>query len=322
MTKVVKKFNFVKFISFILVLIIILSGIIVGTTLLVKKSNYKKTYDYKLISLGYSEEETKTIKEKLTEKEIDKILTLDPSSSIVSLISQKYFIFSNLDKYIDYMDKNKEEDFYKIVAIINTEADIDWIDEEKKTNIEDGDLLLVNRLYGLESDYVPEEIVSIPVKYAFSGKKIRKSILDKITDLMDTARENGYSFIVADGYRSYKDQKEIYDNYVDLNGRNEADKIVARPGHSEYQTGLSFDLEPYNKVYDTPKMSEEYIWLQNNAYKYGFIFRFDSEKEYLTGFKASTWRLRYVGEEAAKIIHDENLCFEEYYYYYVRGDKK
>ena len=318
---VVRKFNYVRFITFIVIVLAIIIGIVFGIKSIVQQANYKKTYEYKLLSMEYTEEEAKFLEEKLNDKQLEQILKYDKNSNIVELMKQKYFIFGYLDKYLYYMKNNKKEtDYYKIVAIINTDANVEWLDEERETNVDDGDLMLVNRLYGLSSDYEPEDLVNIPVKYAFDGKKIKKSILDQITGLMDEASENGYKLIVTDGYRSYSDQENIYDSYADLNGRGEADKIVARPGHSEYQTGLSFDLEPYAKTYDEPLLSEEYIWLKNNAYKYGFIFRFESDKEYLTGFRPSTWRLRYVGEKAAKIIHDENICFEEYYGFYIRGD--
>ena len=65
--------------------------------------------------------------------------------------------------------------------------------------------------------------------------------------------------------------------------------------------------------------SEAYQWLINNAKNYGFILRHTKEKEDLTLYSASSWKFRYVGEEAAQKMSAEDLCFEEYYAYYVRG---
>ena len=97
--------------------------------------------------------------------------------------------------------------------------------------------------------------------------------------------------------------------------------MVAKPGHSEYQTGITFDLQPYNKVFEDPYSSEEYDWLSKTAYKYGFILRLQKDKEKLTGFSSSAWKLRYVGVDAATIMYKENLSFEEYYAFYVIGEK-
>ena len=56
----------------------------------------------------------------------------------------------------------------------------------------------------------------------------------------------------------------------------------------------------------------------NNAYKYGFILRYPENTRDTTGYDFEPWHYRYVGIEAAKKIHDENLLFEEYYSYYIQ----
>ena len=317
----VKKFNYVKFIIFIVVLVTLLVGIIIGIIKIKKHVDYKNSYEYKLVSIGYSIDEFKILKGKLDDKRLEELLTREYNNLIPEFVSEKYFIYTNLDKYIEYKKDNKNYENSKIVAIINTEANIDWFDNEKETDTSKGELMLVNRLYGLNKDYEVEDIVNIPSRYAYSGKKISNSILPHIQDLIEDGRENGYTFVVSSGYRSYKEQESIYNSYANNYGRNEADKKVARPGHSEYETGLSFDLEPYNKVLKEPKLSEEYIWLRENAHKYGFIFRFEADKEYLTGFEEYTWRLRYVGVDAATLIYNEKICYEEYYAYFVGGEQ-
>ena len=314
----VRKFNYFRFITFIVILI----AIIVGIVLLIKHLNYKKTIEYSLLEKGYSEEEVTLLKSKLSEKELTKINEMGYNKVYINFLNEKYFLFKNFDSYLEYKRSHLDYDYSKIVAIINTKANIDWLDEENITDTSKKELMLVNRLYGLSKDYEVEDVVNVPVKYAYSGKKLSNILMEDLTALCDDASTNGYTLVVSDGYRSYKDQEKLYNSYASSNGINEADKIVARPGHSEYETGLSFDLVPYNKSYDSPKSSEEYIWLRDNSYKYGFIFRFDADKEYLTGFKEYTWRLRYVGREAASVIYNEKICFEEYYAYYVEGNNE
>lgn len=312
---VVRKFNYFRFISFIVILV----GIIVGIVVLIKKSNYKKTYEYKLLEAGYSQVQISTIEEELTNSQIDKLLTMDYDDNIIGLLTEKYFIFDNLDKYLEYKKEKSNYENSKIISIINTKANIDWFDYELETDASKNELMLVNRIYGLSSSYEPENIVDIPTQYAYTGKQISNNILDKIITLINSAKNEGYTFVVSEGYRSYKAQEDIYNFYANNYGKSDADEIAARPGHSEYQTGLSFDLVPYNEVIENPYEDKRYLWLKDNAHKYGFIFRLEKEKEELTGFNASAWRLRYVGESAASIIYNENICFEEYYAYFVEN---
>ena len=309
---VVRKFNYFRLISFIVVLCLIVFGIVK----LVSFINYRGTSEYKLLKVGYSQKEVGVLTKKLTKDEINKLLTMKKNSDIVNLTKEKYFIFKNLDKYLEYKKENEGKKNNEIVAIINTEANVDWMDNEKKTDTSKGSLMLVNRIYGLPSDYEPDDIVDVPSLYAYTGKKISNSILNDIISLIEAGKEEGYTFVVSDGYRSYKEQENIYNNYKNSYGESEADIYVAKPGHSDYQTGMSFDLMPYNKVIDNPSESEEYKWLKENAHKYGFIFRLPKDKEKLTRFKSSTWRLRYVGTEASTVIHNENLCLEEYLAYW------
>lgn len=313
----VRKFNYYRFFIFIGVTLGILFCIIFYSIKFIKNYNYKKTYDYKLLSAGYSEEEVKVIKDKFSNDKIDILLKEKYDKNVVSFIKEKYFIYNNLSKYMEYKKKNKNDTYTHVVSIINTEADVEWLDNEKETDTSKGNLMLVNRLYGLSKDYEPEDIIDVPVSISYSGVKISKSILENIEELIEAGKEAGYTFVLSDGYRSYEAQKKMFESYKNSYGYEEADKNVARPGHSEYQTGISFQIVPYNKVFDKPRESTEYLWLKDNAYKYGFIFRYPEDKKDITLFDSYTWRLRYVGTDAASIIKNEKICFEEYYAYFV-----
>lgn len=310
---VVRKFNYYRFFAFIVILVCI----IVFSIKMISDYNYKKTDEYKLLNVGYNEDEIKVIKDKLTNDKIESLLKVKYNKNIILFIKEKYFIYKNLSKYLEYKDNNKDDTFTHIVAIVNTEANVEWLDNEKETDTSKNELMLVNRLYGLSKDYEPDDIVDVPVSISYSGVKISKSILSSIKELISAAKDEGYIFVLSDGYRSYVDQEKMFNNYKNNYGYEEADKNVARPGHSEYQTGISFQIVPYNKVFDKPRESEEYKWLKDNAYKYGFIFRYPEDKKDITLFDSYTWRLRFVGTTAASIIESEKISFEEYYAYFV-----
>lgn len=310
---VVRKFNYFRFFIFIVVLL----SLIIGTIYFVKQNNYKKSNEYKLLQVGYTQEEVTTIITKYDNEMINKLLNIKYNEHILGLMEEKYFKFSKLDQYLEYKEKNKKKPYNEIVQTVNVEMHIDWLDNQKETDTSKNELMIVNRIYGLKEDYVPEDIIDVPVKYAYAGKKLKNSVFQEVVKLIEEGKKYNYNFVVSDGYRSYEEQKSIYDSYVDRIGISETDEFVARPGHSEHQSGLILELKPYNKVISDVGTNEEYLWLRENAHKFGFIFRYSEEHKKLTGFNAFTWKLRYVGVEAATIIYNEGLSFEEYYAYYV-----
>ena len=112
------------------------------------------------------------------------------------------------------------------------------------------------------------------------------------------------------GFRSYETQTQLYQNYVDKDGKAEADRYSARPGYSEHQTGLAFDLIGTNGDLVTEEKAAQ--WLLDHAADYGFVVRYLKGKEKETGYMAEEWHLRYVGKEA-KDIAASGLSLEEYY---------
>lgn len=173
--------------------------------------------------------------------------------------------------------------------------------------------MLVNKFYKLDSSYTPEDLIEVSSTYGFSGNFVSESIYDELTDMLSDARSDGYTILVSQGYRSYTDQEDAYNDIEDAYGTSEADDVAARPGHSEYQTGLSVELD----VYGGTDTEEAKTWLNVNAYKYGFILRYPSGKENITGFDSNAWRYRFVGTDIARKIHEENITFDEYYMYYI-----
>ena len=136
--------------------------------------------------------------------------------------------------------------------------------------------------------------------------------MNAFKELYDAAESEGYNLVINSAYRSYEDQEEISNTYLKSYGQSYVDKYVAKPGYSEHQTGLAFDIGSRNSK--TFVNSKEYGWLKDNAHKYGFILRFDKRYEDLTGFKNEPWHYRYVGKEIAQYIYEHNnMSLEEYY---------
>ena len=158
------------------------------------------------------------------------------------------------------------------------------------------DIIIVNKKHGLSKDYNPGE--NPTAKAAFVRLR---------DDMINQGLNVGRSY---SGFRSYDYQKTLYDNYVSRDGQAAADRYSARPGYSEHQTGLVFDLtDKSGNLLEDSRASQ---WLKDNAHNYGFIVRFQTGKEASTGYMPEAWHIRYVGKEA-KDIHDSGLSLEEYF---------
>lgn len=282
---------------------------------------YKQTNEYKLLEKGYSLEDTKTIFAKLSETEQQKLINNDKDDKIISLLEQKYFLEKNLEDYQEYIRKNNEDDYAKVISIVNVHANHKWYQLDLNTQEDLGMLMNVNKFYTLSETYIPENLRNIELSYAYGEEGENKLIdyaYDKFLELWQAANEQGFYLMVTSSYRDYESQKEIYDYRVSTQGERKADETAARPGHSEHQTGLVIDMTSKTEpLADSFSNSEAYKWLKENAYKYGFIERYPEGKTYLTGYSPESWHWRYVGEEAAKLIHDKDITFDEYYAFYI-----
>ncbi len=158
------------------------------------------------------------------------------------------------------------------------------------------EIVVANKHYPLSKDYNPGE------------NPTAKAELVKLIAAMQAA---GYP--ISDrysGFRSYETQTKLYQDYVNQDGKEEADRYSARPGYSEHQTGLAFDLIGTNGELVTEEKAAQ--WLLDHAADYGFVVRYLKGKEKETGYMAEEWHLRYVGKEA-KEIAASGLSLEEYY---------
>ena len=157
-------------------------------------------------------------------------------------------------------------------------------------------ILIANKTYSLSSNYAP------------SG--LTKETTTAFEKMKSDAAKEGISFNIISGYRSYSHQDTLYNNYVKRDGKAEADRYSARPGHSEHQTGLAFDVNSLEQSFGNTKVGK---WLSDNCYKYGFILRYPKGKESITGYMYEPWHFRYLGDEASNLYNNGSwITLEEY----------
>ena len=110
--------------------------------------------------------------------------------------------------------------------------------------------------------------------------------------------EVGYGkdrLLIQDAYSSFAEltSKEKLTSYPDLASGYSVRLGITNPG--DYKLGEG-----------------KYIWLEDNAYRYGFILRYPVGKEASTKIAASSMCYRYVGLAHSVYIKNNDISFDEY----------
>ncbi|WP_242866343.1 M15 family metallopeptidase [Clostridium ljungdahlii] len=181
-------------------------------------------------------------------------------------------------------------------------------------------LILVNKNHPLSSSYIPENLTIPNVEFSPSAsheeKMMQGEAAEQLENLFKYAHKKDMNLYGVSAYRSYKSQKQVYDERVRRVGKKQADEYVAYSGTSEHQTGLAIDVTnedgAQGRLMVDFGQTKEGKWLRRNAHNFGFILRYPKEKESITGYSYESWHIRYVGVKAAKEIYYKNIVLEEY----------
>ncbi|MBQ8472551.1 MAG: D-alanyl-D-alanine carboxypeptidase family protein [Bacilli bacterium] len=207
----------------------------------------------------------------------------------------------NLKYYVK--DSSNNETYSNFSLIVDNNDEKYYITSKGyKLLIKDGvssidNIIIANKSYTLSSNY---------------GNGLTSDTINNFNKMKNDASKEGLNLYIKSGYRSYYDQVIVYNNWVKRDGIELADTYSARAGHSEHQTGLAIDLNLINNSF---KNTNEFNWLNQNAYKYGFILRYPENKQDITGYIYEPWHYRYVGVELAEKLYNNGnwITMEEYF---------
>lgn len=264
----------------------------------------------KLLKKGYSNNDISIILSHGNDSEITEFAKRERIKYLEEFYEFPFAKLSYYDRYIAYSDSTGEDEKTTVIHV-NLNMDKKEYDDafvQKKFS----STMLVNKFHALDDSFEPTSLVAVPEEHS-DGEKYyaNKEAVNALIQMFESAKVDGLEMVVSSAYRSYDDQVELMEFYRKWYGDNYVNSYVARPGFSEHQTGLAFDVASTStKVFVD---SKEYEWMSENAYKYGFILRFYKKAETITGYKSEPWHYRYVGKEIAKYIYDHNITFEEYY---------
>lgn len=182
---------------------------------------------------------------------------------------------------------------------------------------DDWTLLLVNPSHPIPEGYLPE------LETITDDFRVDKRIADSVKLLFIKAKEEGINLKICSAYRTVEYQENLFSNKKNeylAAGTSEdeavaaAATIVAVPGSSEHHTGLALDIvtPEYQSLDEGFADTPAFKWLDQNAYKYGFIMRYPKDKQDITGIIYEPWHYRYVGVENAANMKKSGECLEEY----------
>ena len=284
-----------------LLLFIILIALIIVLLLVFKKDNKKDS------KKDNKPEQTENNKPEKPEKPVTKKNKFEDG---------KYYLEKNLERYEAYLNQNPDLDINEVIKRVNSGIDKTWYEDVEPTDLSKGNLMIINKLHYVDQNFEPDNLVSMA---GYGNGYLVKDAYDAYVELYQAAKADGMNLLVTTSYRNYNFQSTLYWNYVNTDGQANADTYSARPGYSEHHSGLAVDLSTpsLTNAFTEFIYTDEYQWMKENSYKYGFIQRYTDENQYITGYQPEAWHFRYVGKDVAKYIHDNDITFEEYYAYFV-----
>lgn len=263
-----------------------------------------------LLDKGYSNSDISIILKHGNDDDVSEFAKRERIKYLEEFYQYDYAKLRNYDRYVSYTDETGEDEKTTVIHVnLN-------MDKEKYTDAvevkEFGYDMLVNKYRYLNSSFEPDNLVSISKEYT-NGEEFfaNKTAVNALVQMIKSAKLDNMDIVVNSAYRSYDEQEEIIEFYRKWYGDNYVNNYVAKAGYSEHQTGLAFDIGSLHE--NVFVNSKEYEWVQENAYKYGFIPRFSKRGETITGFRSEPWHYRYVGKDISKYIHNNKITFEEYY---------
>ena len=217
--------------------------------------------------------------------------------------------FVNMDSFFEPKVTIQNNDQFE--SDIEDTGSIEQIQEEiTEEQIYQGNLLLVNSEYPVHPDSIKSDVINLSEHnertrgYGLLNSEIYLSedVAREFSEMIGAAEKEGVrSFSITSGFRGFEEQSVLY---------QEMGSDYALPaGFSEHNLGLSLDVgSTHLKMANAP----EGKWIEENAWKYGFILRYPKDKTDITGIQYEPWHIRYVGLPHSAIMKEKNFALEEY----------
>jgi len=242
-------------------------------------------------------------------------------AAIAETEEHPHYLSENAQRYELYKSKNPNLPFDIVIAYVNVNIDKDPYENIQSVVDPEEITVLVNKFFSLPPEWEPADFVDIG-----TGHLMRAEAAEQFNNMRDAMKDDNLTLNPIVTFRSFARQRNHYNNAVANYGTASADGGFARPGHSEHQTGLAIDV--LHKGHDGGLMmnmgfenSNQYKWMLENAFNYGFILRYPNGYRQQSGFMFEPWHWRYVGIPVATAMNDMGIVLYEEFYgrYLVQG---
>lgn len=230
-----------------------------------------------------------------------------------------YFDKAKMERYITYREEHSGLEWEDIITHVNIGLDTPFYSNPRTISDPSSTTVLVNKYRRLDSDYVPSDLEQIDQRYNPEGLLLRRKARIAFEIMCDTAKRDGIHLEAVSTFRSFSYQSRVYHKNLTPDMSLEEyhairDKVSARAGHSEHQTGFAVDI---NELEESFEATPTGIWLNMNSWRFGFLLRYPKGKENITGYAYEPWHFRYLGIDLAVKVHLSNLTYDEYYVRYL-----
>jgi D-alanyl-D-alanine carboxypeptidase len=231
-----------------------------------------------------------------------------------------HYFTENADRYKDFQERHPEMPFETVIALVNVNNDMEGYSHVDIVTEPDELHVLLNKNFLLPQDWEPEELTNIG-----HGFLLRPEAAEQLEKMRAAMRDDNLNLIIVSTYRSIARQRNLFNNAASSRGVARAERAIARPGHSEHNTGLAVDVLHRGTTGSLSSMrferTSQYLWLVENAHEFGFILRYPQGYTNISGYIFEPWHWRYVGIPIATAMHNREIVSYEDFYgrYLVQG---
>lgn len=269
-------------------------------------SAYTLPHYTELIKLGYTRQEARFLSAYDFET-LMKIMKSGYIDEVLIWLKTPYMVLERLDRYTAYHSSKPSLSLRTVVERVNADRDYAPYTHVMMADMT-ADILLVNKYHQLPSSFVPSNLVQAKT---CGSPTLTQEAADAYDKMCADVLAAGLTMTDSSSYRSFTYQTNLYNYYVKQDGVEATDRVSARPGFSEHQTGLAVDISNGLGI-DLFVNTQTYQWVSQNCARYGFIMRYPKGKEEVTGYSFESWHYRYVGVEVAQAVMEKGLTLDEY----------